>query len=62
LYNTKGIRSTSGSKFFESYIPSEDATVVDKIKKAGAQIIGKTNTHEIALGVTNNNPHFRKAI
>ncbi|MBN8582527.1 MAG: Asp-tRNA(Asn)/Glu-tRNA(Gln) amidotransferase subunit GatA [Anaerolineae bacterium] len=58
LYNTKGIRSTSGSKFFENYIPSEDATVVDKIKKAGAQIIGKTNTHEIALGVTNNNPHF----
>lgn len=58
LYNTKGIRTTGGSKFFADYIPSEDAIVVDKIKKAGAQIIGKTNTHEIALGVTNNNPHF----
>ncbi|MFM8368009.1 MAG: amidase [Chloroflexota bacterium] len=58
LYNTKGIRTTGGSKFFEDYVPSEDAVVVDKIKKAGAQIIGKTNTHEIALGVTNNNPHF----
>ncbi len=45
LYNTKGIRTTGGSKFFEDYVPSEDAVVVDKIKKAGAQIIGKTNTH-----------------
>ncbi len=58
LYNTKGIRTTSGSKFFADNIPTEDAFVVQKIKKAGGQIIGKTNTHEIALGVTNNNPHF----
>jgi aspartyl-tRNA(Asn)/glutamyl-tRNA(Gln) amidotransferase subunit A len=58
LYDTKGIRSTSGSKFFAEHIPQEDALVVQKIKQAGAQIIGKTNTHEIALGVTNNNPHF----
>ncbi len=58
LYDTKGIRSTSGSKFFADHIPQEDALVVQKIKQAGAQIIGKTNTHEIALGVTNNNPHF----
>ncbi len=58
LYDTKGIRTTSGSKFFADNIPAEDAFVVQKIKKAGARIIGKTNTHEIALGVTNNNPHF----
>ncbi len=58
LYDTKGIRTTSGSKFFADNIPIEDAFVIQKIKKAGAQIIGKTNTHEIALGVTNNNPHF----
>jgi len=58
LYDTKGIRSTSGSKFFADNIPVEDAFVVQKIKNAGAHIIGKTNTHEVALGVTNNNPHF----
>jgi aspartyl-tRNA(Asn)/glutamyl-tRNA(Gln) amidotransferase subunit A len=58
LYDTKGIRTTGGSKFFAENIPEEDAFVVQKIKKAGAYIIGKTNTHEIALGVTNNNPHF----
>jgi aspartyl-tRNA(Asn)/glutamyl-tRNA(Gln) amidotransferase subunit A len=58
LYNTKGIRTTGGSKFFTDNIPTEDAYSIKKIKKAGGQIIGKTNTHEIALGVTNNNPHF----
>jgi aspartyl-tRNA(Asn)/glutamyl-tRNA(Gln) amidotransferase subunit A len=58
LYNTKGILTTSGSRFFADHIPQEDAFVVQKIKRAGAQIIGKTNTHEIALGVTNNNPHY----
>jgi aspartyl-tRNA(Asn)/glutamyl-tRNA(Gln) amidotransferase subunit A len=58
LYDTKGIRTTSGSLFFADNIPQEDAFVVQKIKKAGAQIVGKTNTHEIALGVTNNNPHY----
>jgi len=58
LYDTKGIHTTGGSKFFADRIPTEDAFVIQKIKKAGAQIIGKTNTHEIALGVTNNNPHF----
>jgi aspartyl-tRNA(Asn)/glutamyl-tRNA(Gln) amidotransferase subunit A len=58
LYDTKGIRTTAGSRFFADNIPQEDAFVVQKIKKAGAQIVGKTNTHEIALGVTNNNPHY----
>lgn len=58
LYDTKGIRTTGGSKFFADNIPQEDAFVISKIKKSGARIIGKTNTHEIALGVTNNNPHF----
>ena len=58
LYNTGGILTTSGSRFFADYIPQEDAFAVNKVKRAGAQIIGKTNTHEIALGVTNNNPHY----
>ena len=58
LYDTKGILTTAGSRFFADNIPQEDAFVVQKIKKAGAQIVGKTNTHEIALGVTNNNPHY----
>ncbi|MBI5842983.1 MAG: Asp-tRNA(Asn)/Glu-tRNA(Gln) amidotransferase subunit GatA [Chloroflexi bacterium] len=58
LYETKGIRTTAGSKFFADYIPEQDAYVVQKFKESGAIILGKTNTHEIALGVTNNNPHY----
>lgn len=61
LFDTAGIRTTAGSKFFADHIPDEDAFVVEKLKAAGAFIIGKTNTHEIALGVTGNNPHFGAA-
>ena len=58
LYETAGVRTTAGSQFFKDYIPEFDATAVGKLKAAGANIIGKTSTHEIALGVTNINPHF----
>ncbi len=58
LYETKGIRTTAGSKFFADYVPAQDAAAVQRLKEAGAVILGKSNTHEIALGVTNNNPHF----
>ena len=58
LFETKGIRTTAGSLFFKDYLPKEDAAVIQKLKAAGAVIMGKTNTHEIALGVTTVNPHF----
>src|SRR6185369_27324 len=61
LFDTAGIRTTIGSKFFAENIPQEDAFVVEKLKQAGAIIIGKTNTHEIALGITGNNPHYGTA-
>jgi len=61
LYETAGIRTTAGSKFFAEYIPDNDAFVVEKLKLAGATLVGKTNTHEIALGVTGNNPHYGTA-
>jgi len=58
LYETAGIRTTAGSLFFKDYMPEQDAVVVSKLKAEGADIIGKTSTHEIALGVTNINPHY----
>jgi len=58
LFETQGIRTTAGSKFFKDYIPSKDAFVITRLKENGVIILGKTNTHEIALGVTTNNPHF----
>src|SRR5215204_1395082 len=61
LFDTAGVRTTAGSKFFADNIPTSDAFVIEKIKEAGALILGKTNTHEIALGVTGNNPHYGTA-
>ncbi len=58
LYETAEILTTSGTPFFKDYIPEQDALVVEKLKKAGSVIVGKTNTHEIALGVTGVNPHY----
>jgi len=58
LYETAGVLTTAGSLFFKDYIPKEDAVAVSKLKVAGADIVGKTSTHEIALGVTNINPHY----
>ena len=61
LFDMAGIRTTAGSKFFSDYIPNADAFVVEKLRDSGAIILGKTNTHEIALGVTGNNPHYGTA-
>jgi len=58
LYETAGVRTTAGSLFFKDYIPDQDALVVSKLKAAGADILGKTSTHEVALGVTNINSHY----
>lgn len=58
LYETAGVRTTAGSLFFKDYVPTQDAVAVSKLKAAGAAIVGKTNTHEIALGVTSINPHY----
>jgi aspartyl-tRNA(Asn)/glutamyl-tRNA(Gln) amidotransferase subunit A len=61
LFDTAGVRTTIGSTFFANHIPETNAFVVERLKQAGARIIGKTNTHEIALGVTGNNPHYGTA-
>jgi aspartyl-tRNA(Asn)/glutamyl-tRNA(Gln) amidotransferase subunit A len=56
--HTAGIRTTAGSKILRDFIPKEDAVVVAQLKDAGAVLLGKTNMHEFAYGVTCNNPHF----
>jgi len=55
---TKGIRTTAGSKILKDFIPQHDAKVVIQLKEARAVILGKTNMHEFAYGVTSNNPHY----
>ena len=58
LFETVGVRTTAGSKFLVDNYPEQDAQAVLKIKLAGAVLLGKTNTHEVALGVTGVNPHY----
>ena len=55
---TQGIRTTMGSKIYENFVPDYDATVVQKLKAAGAIIIGKTHTHEFAYGPTGDRSFF----
>ncbi|ARM74996.1 amidase [Acidianus manzaensis] len=50
---TKGVKTTAGSKILKDYIPTENAWIVDRILEKGGTIIGKTNTHEFAIGATN---------
>jgi aspartyl-tRNA(Asn)/glutamyl-tRNA(Gln) amidotransferase subunit A len=58
VFATRGIRTTVGSKLFENHVPDRDSAVTEKLQKAGSVLVGKTNMHELAYGVTSNNPHF----
>ncbi len=58
LIDVAGVPTAAGSpKFFGREPALKDAFAVEKLKQAGALIVGKTNTHEIALGLTGLNPH-----
>jgi amidase len=50
LVPTKGIRTTYGSRLFKDYVPDHDGLIVERLKKAGALTIGKTNTPEFGAG------------
>ncbi len=58
LYDTAGVRTTAASKIYAHRVPDEDATSVARLRAAGAVIIGKTNLHEFAYGVTTDSSYF----
>lgn len=58
---TNGIRTTAGSNVLRDFVPNYDASIVEKIRKAGGVIIGKTNCHEFAAGPTNTSLAFGPA-
>jgi len=58
LVYTKGVRTTGGSKIFKDFVPDHDADIAASLDRAGTVLIGKTNLHEFAYGITSTNPHF----
>lgn len=50
--------TTMASKIHRDFIPTDDATVIRRLRQAGAVLTGKLNMHEYAWGIDNNSPHF----
>src|SRR5262249_53204534 len=58
LYSTKGVRTTGGSKILADSVPADHATVVARLARAGAILLGKLNMHEFAYGPEGINAHY----
>lgn len=56
--DTAGVRTTAGSAVFDDRVPEEDAPVAERLRKAGAILLGKTNMHEFAGGSTSASSYF----
>jgi Asp-tRNA(Asn)/Glu-tRNA(Gln) amidotransferase A subunit family amidase len=55
LYDTRGVRTTYGSRAFADHVPDEDAVLVERIRRAGGILVGKTNTPEFAIYIRTDN-------
>jgi len=58
LLNTKGIRTTSGSKYFGNFLPDQSSVVATRLMQAGMVLLGKANMVEFAFGPYGFNPHY----
>lgn len=58
VISTRGVRTTCASKILENYVPAYDATAVERLEKAGALLLGKTNCDEFAMGGSNENSAY----
>lgn len=55
---TRGVRTTAGSKILATFVPTGNSDVAARLARAGAILLGKTNMHEFAYGITSENPHY----
>ena len=58
LFDTAGLRTTYGSAIFRNHVPKRTAAAVAELEDAGYALVGKTNLHEFAYGITSENEHF----
>ncbi|MCL6562775.1 MAG: amidase [Firmicutes bacterium] len=58
---TKGQITTGGSQVLRHWVPDRDAVAVQRLREAGAVIVGKANLHEFAMGATTENPYYGNA-
>ena len=62
LVDVRGMVTTAGGIILPSVPAADDAPVIKRLRKAGCVVVGKTNLHEFAYGVTNVNPHYGTAL
>ncbi len=58
LFNTAGVRTTSGSRILDTFVPDENCTVAARLRQAGAVLLGKMNMHPFAYGPTGENSDY----